>query len=153
MNGINLTIAGNLTREPEAVAVNNGTSLTKFSLACERSWRTPAGEWDKAVTYVDVVCWKNLADDTAKLLEKGVRVIVTGRLDQQTWQDKETGQNRSRLEVTADEVAISLRAVESFERRRYDENAGNGAARGGQRPAQPQRRPAPAQGNDDIWDD
>jgi len=164
MNGITLTTAGNLTRDPEFSTVGSGKSLAKFSLAIERSWRTADGEWDKAVSYLDVVCWGNLADDVANLLKKGTRIVVSGRLDQQTWDDKETGAKRSRLELTADEVAISLRHVESFERRTYGEAqpVGAGARNGGAtrasgaRPSQPASRPAPQASykddGGDIWD-
>lgn len=157
MNGINITIAGGLTRDPEVQYTGNGSALAKFSVATERSWRTADGEWDKAVSYIDVVCWKNLAEDVERLLSKGSRVIITGRLDQQSWEDKETGAKRSRLELTADEVAISLRSVESFERKVYSNDGdrqpvGAGARAGASRPAsRPAPRPAPA--NDDaIWD-
>lgn len=129
MNGIHLTIAGNLTRDPEVSTVGSGASLAKFSIAVERSWRKEDGEWEKATSFVDVVCWRNLADDAEKLLEKGMRVVVTGRLDQQSWEDKDSGKTRSRFELTADEIAVSLRALESVQRRRYDDAAGSGGAR------------------------
>ena len=151
MNGIHLTVAGNLTRDPEVTTTNNGTTIAKFSLACERSWKTPAGEWDKAVSYLDVLCWKNLADEAEKLLTKGTRVIIDGRLDQSSWEDKETGAKRTKFEFTAEEIAISLRSVESFERRQYD-NA-DGAARkgsGGGSPA-PRRAPAQQSSDDSVW--
>lgn len=148
MNGINVTIAGGLTRDPEFSTVGSGSTLAKFSVACERSWRTADGEWDKAVSYIDVVCWKNLADDAARLLTKGTRVIITGRLDQQSWEDKDTGAKRSRLELTADEIAISLRHVESFERKQYNSDAQPvGAGARNSRPA-----PRPAANDDSIWD-
>lgn len=148
MNGINLTIAGNLTRDPELSQVPSGASLVKFSLAVERSFRS-GDEWDKATSFVDVVCWKYLADDAARLLKKGMRVVVSGRFDQQTWEDRESGAKRSRFELTADELAISLRVLESVERKQRDDN---GQARPAARPA-PARRSAPAASNDDIWDD
>lgn len=145
MNGLQLSAVGNLTRDPETQSLASGATLTKFSIAVERSWRTESGEWDKATSYLDVVCWRYLAEDAARLLEKGVRVVVSGRLDQVTWEDKDTGAKRSRFELTADEIALHLKNIESFERRRYDENAPKAAA------SRPQARPASPQGGDDIW--
>jgi single-strand DNA-binding protein len=152
MNGINLTVAGNLTRDPEFSQVSSGASLAKFSIAVERSFRS-GDEWDKATSFVDVVCWKYLADDAARLLQKGMRVVVSGRLDQQSWEDRETGAKRSRFELTADELAISLRVLESVERKQRDDNPNGGGRPAPSRQPQPARRPAPAQSNDDIWDD
>lgn len=149
MNGIHLTIAGNLTRDPEVSTVGSGASLAKFSVAVERSWRKEDGEWEKATSFVDVVCWRNLADDAEKLLQKGMRVMVTGRMDQQSWDDKETGKTRSRFEVTADEIAVSLRAIESIERRQYDSAASNGSSRSGDRRSGAQASRAPF--DDAIW--
>lgn len=146
MNGIHLTIAGNLTRDPEVNVVGSGATIAKFSIAVERSWKTEAGEWDKATSFVDVVCWRNLAEDVEKLLQKGMRVVVTGRFDQQSWDDKETGKTRSRFELTADEIAVSLRGLESVERRRYDDSASSG----GGRPAAKQSA-ARAPFDDAIW--
>lgn len=164
MNGINLTVAGNLTRDPDYTTVGSGTSLTKFSIAVERRFRS-GEEWDKSVSYIDIVCWKDMADQAAQLLTKGTRVIVSGRLDQQTWEDRDTGAKRSRFELTADELAISLRSVESFERKVYSDNgqqpamagARNGGGQrsnGGPRPQQAPRRPAPQASYDDdsVWD-
>lgn len=149
MNGIQLTIAGNVTRDPEISTVGNGATLAKFSVAVERSWKNEqTGEWDKATSFVDVVCWRFIAEDAERLLQKGMRVVISGRFDQQSWEDKDTGKTRTRYELTADELAISTRAIDTFERRTYD-GAANGRSTSPQRPA---ARPAPARsGGDDIW--
>ena len=151
MNGIQLTIAGNVTRDPEISTVGNGATLAKFSIAVERSWKNEqTGDWDKATSFVDVVAWRFIAEDVERLLQKGMRVVVSGRLDQQSWEDKDTGKTRNRFELTADEIAISSRAIDSLERRTYD-----GAANGGrtaQRPAAAASRPSSSRSSgDDIW--
>lgn len=127
MKGIYVNVVGNLTRDPEISTVGGGTTLAKFSVAVQRSWKNESsGEWEKATSYLDVVCWRYVAEDVSRLLQKGMRVTVAGRLDQQTWEDKESGKTRSRFELTADEIGISLRALESVERKQYD---GNGSDR------------------------
>jgi single-strand DNA-binding protein len=142
MKGILVNVAGNLTRDPEISTVGGGTSLAKFTIAVQRSWKNEStSEWEKATSYLDVVCWRYVAEDVARLLQKGMRVTVSGRLDQQTWEDRETGKNRSRFEVTADEIGISLRALEGIERRRYEDNGG------GQ-----QKRPVAAAARDPFGD-
>ncbi len=70
-------------------------------------------------------------------------------MDQQSWDDKETGKTRSRFELTADEIAISLRALESVERRQYDAANGGGASRGGDR--RPGTQAARAPFDDAVW--
>ena len=75
-----VTVVGNLTRDPEVQTVGSGATLAKFTIASERSWKNEStGEWDKAVSYVDVITWRFTAEDVERLLEKGVRVVVTGR--------------------------------------------------------------------------
>ena len=152
MNGIQTTVVGNLTRDPEVQTVGSGATLAKFTIASERSWKNEStGEWDKAVSYVDVITWRFTAEDVERLLEKGVRVVVTGRFDQVSWEDKDTGKTRTRFELTADEVGIAARSIESFERRRRGEDNTGGArqpARTGARPAPAAR---PAQNDEDIW--
>lgn len=145
MNGLQLSAVGNLTRDPETQTLASGSTLTKFSIAVERSWRTESGEWDKATSYLDVVCWRYLAEDAARILEKGVRVVVSGRLDQVSWEDKDTGKTRTRFELTADEIALHLKNIDSFQRRRYDDAAPKAAGR-----PQASSRPA-ASGGDDVW--
>lgn len=150
MNGIHLHVAGNLTRDPEVSSVGAGTTMAKFSIAVERSWRTDGGEWEKATSFVDIVCWRYLAEDAERLLEKGMRVVVSGRFDQQSWQDKESGKTRTRFELTADEIAISLRALDSVERKRYDESQqGNGG--GQRRSAGPTRAATSEDPFGDVW--
>ena len=103
------TLSGNLTRDPEIRYTRDGQANATFGLAVNRRWQ-PRGsdEWEEATSFFDVVCWRELAENVALSLVKGSRVVVTGRLDQHVW-ETELGERRSRVEISAEEVAASLR--------------------------------------------
>ena len=103
------TLAGNLTRDPEIRYTREGQANTTFGLAVNRRWQ-PRGsdQWEEATSFFDVVCWRDLAENVALSLVKGSRVIVTGRLDQHSW-ESEGGERRTRVEITAEDVGPSLR--------------------------------------------
>ncbi len=107
--GNNVTLAGNLTRDPEIRFTPSGQATTSFALAVNRRWQNrQTSEWDEATSFFDIVCWTQMAENVAHSLRKGDRVVVSGRLDQRSWENAE-GDKRSKIEVTADEVAPSLR--------------------------------------------
>jgi single-strand DNA-binding protein len=129
------TVSGNLTRDPEIRYTKEGQASTTFGIAVNRRWQ-PRGsdEWEEATSFFDVVCWRDLAENVALSLTKGSRVVVSGRLDQHSW-ESENGERRSRVEVTADEVGASLRfatvEISRSERRgpdRVDASSGTGQA-------------------------
>jgi single-strand DNA-binding protein len=105
-----ITIVGNMTRDPEIRYTPSGAQSVRFGVAVNRRWRDQqTGEWKEAEpSFFDVVCWRDLADNVAESLSKGSRVIVTGRMEQRSWQDQD-GNRRSAWEITADEVGPSLR--------------------------------------------
>ncbi len=139
MSSTPVTLVGNLTADPKLTFTSGGTPKLEFSLACNHNWRDADGEWQKKTSYIDCVAWRNTADDGARVLEKGVGAVITGRLEQREWDDKETGKKRTKIEVVVDEVAILVRSIEEFTRRR-----GNGD--GAQQQAAPARK-APAASN------
>jgi single-strand DNA-binding protein len=102
-------LSGNLTRDPEIRYTREGQANATFGLAVNRRWQ-PRGsdEWEEATSFFDVVCWRELAENVALSLVKGSRVIVSGRLEQHVW-ESDSGERRSKVEVTADEVGPSLR--------------------------------------------
>jgi single-strand DNA-binding protein len=103
------TLSGNLTRDPEIRYTREGQANATFGLAVNRRWQPRGSDtWEESTSFFDVVCWRELAENVALSLVKGARVIVTGRLEQHTW-ETEMGERRSRVEVTADEVGPSLR--------------------------------------------
>jgi single-strand DNA-binding protein len=103
------TITGNLTREPEIRYTREGQATAQLGVAVNRRWQDRAtGEWQESTSFFDVTCWRDLAENVALSLTKGMRVVVTGRLEQRTWEN-EDGDHRSKVEITADEVGPSLR--------------------------------------------
>jgi single-strand DNA-binding protein len=100
-------ITGNLTRDPELRYLADGSAVVSLRLAFSRRYQV-RGEWQEKTSYIDVSAWRELAEHVAASATKGTRVTVTGHLEQREFTDK-TGNERSVLEVTAAEVAISLR--------------------------------------------
>jgi single-strand DNA-binding protein len=119
------TIVGNVTANPELKFLGNGTPKTEFSVAVSHYWTDASGEKQEKTSFFDVIAWRYLAEDVARVLEKGVRVVVTGRLEQRSWEDEKTGSKRSKVELIADEVAVASKSIESFERRRRDGDGGS----------------------------
>jgi single-strand DNA-binding protein len=104
-----VTIIGNLTRDPELRFTPSGAAVANFGLAVNRRWRNQqTNEWEEQVSFIDVVCWRELAENVAESLTKGGRAIVTGRMDQRSW-ETDGGEKRSKIEVVADEIGPSLR--------------------------------------------
>jgi single-strand DNA-binding protein len=107
-----LTIAGNLTRDPELRNVSGGRTVVSFSVAENRRWADKSGATQEAVTYLDVTAWGTMADHVAKSLHTGDRVLVTGRLEQRSWEGSD-GARHTKHELVATEVAASLRYAEA----------------------------------------
>ena len=99
-----VTLMGNLTRDPELRTIPSGQSVTSFSLALNRAYRDQGGEWQEATDYVDVVAWGPLGERVAQYLTKGRRALVQGRLQSRSWE--QDGQKRSKLEVLASDVTF-----------------------------------------------
>lgn len=93
-------LMGNLTRDPELRYTPLGTAIAKISLAVNRSWRTESGEQREEVTFVDVDSFGKQAETIGQYLRKGRPVLVEGRLKMDQWEDKRSGEKRSRLGVT-----------------------------------------------------
>lgn len=132
MSGSPTTIIGNVTADPELRFGENGTPRLTFSVAVGHYWTDQKGEKQEKTSFVDVVAWRYLAEDAARVLEKGVRVVVAGRLDMASWE--KDGQKRSKLELIADEIGLGVKSVESFERRVRAE--GNGQKSSASKPRQ-----------------
>jgi single-strand DNA-binding protein len=108
-NGNNVTIVGNVTRDPELRFTPSGMAVATFGVAVNRRWQNrQTNEWEEAVSFFDVTCWQQLAENVSESVTKGVRVVVDGRLDQRSWETQD-GEKRSKVEIVADEVGPSLR--------------------------------------------
>ena len=104
-----ITISGNITREPELRYTPSGVSKVSFGVAVNRSWRnSQTQEWEEQTSFFNVVAWRQLADNASATLTKGSRVVVTGRLEQRSW-ETEQGEKRSIVEIVADDVSASLK--------------------------------------------
>ncbi|MEX2014792.1 MAG: single-stranded DNA-binding protein [Candidatus Saccharimonadales bacterium] len=99
-----VTLMGNLTRDPELRQIPSGQSVCSFSLALNRSYKNAGGEWQEATDYVDVVAWAGLGERVAQYVTKGRPVLVSGRLQSRSWE--QDGQKRSKLEVIATDVTF-----------------------------------------------
>lgn len=143
MNSI--TVTGNLTADPEMQVFDSGTAKATFSIADNRTW-TDNGEKKEQVSYYEIHAWRYLAEDVARVLSKGNRVVVSGRIEQQTWNDKTTGDKRSKIVIIADNIGLGLVSIENFERRTAKgegELATAGAAK--KAPAAAARKAAPTE--------
>lgn len=139
MSGNSVTIVGNITRDPELRYTPSGAATCQFGLAVNRRWQNKTNnEWEEATSFFNVVAWRELAENVGESLQKGARVLVTGRLEQRSWETPD-GEKRSVVEVIADEVGPSLRwataQVVKNERRGSSDGGGfSGGARSASEP-------------------
>jgi single-strand DNA-binding protein len=100
-----LIIVGNLGRDPEMRYTPSGTPVTEFSMAVNRRYQNSQGEYVDNTTWYTVTCWRRLAETTYKYLKKGRQVmVVSDRIEADSWIDKNTGEARAKLKVTASDV-------------------------------------------------
>jgi single-strand DNA-binding protein len=128
-----VTIVGNLTREPELRFTQGGRAVATLGLAVSRRYQVN-NEWQEQTSFFNVVAWGQLGENAAASLQKGTRVMVTGRLEQRSY-DNQQGEKRSVVEIVADEIGPSLRwataNVERNERRPGDGSPGGPGGGGG----------------------
>ena len=105
--GNEVTVVGNITRDPELRYTPSGASVASFGVAWNRKY-TKDGQDHEQVSFFDVTCWATLGENCAASLRKGSRVVVTGRLEQQSWESP-SGEKRSKIVIVADDVGPSLR--------------------------------------------
>ena len=99
-------LAGNLTRDPELRYTPNGKAIAKFGMAINRNWTTDTGEKKEEVTFVDIDSFGRQAEVISQYLKKGRPVLVEGRLKLDQWDDKQSGQKRSRLGVVLESFSF-----------------------------------------------
>lgn len=99
-------LLGNLTRDPEVRYTPKGTAVAEIGLAVNRVYTTDSGEKREEATFVDVTLWGRTAEIAGEYLKKGRPVFIEGRLQLDTWDDKQTGQKRSKLKVVGEGIQL-----------------------------------------------
>jgi single-strand DNA-binding protein len=125
-------LVGNLTRDPELRYTPKGMAIAKIGLAVNRNWTSEGGEKKEEVTFVDVDIFGRTAENVAQYMKKGRPILIEGRLRLDQWDDKQTGQKRSRLGVVAETVQF------------LGSGGGAGGGDGGEPPSPAPRRSAPS---------
>lgn len=142
-----VTLVGNLTRDPEMSFTKSGTALTKVSIAHNHRWfNRSENDWNEKVSFFDAVIWGALAENAADSLVKGLRVVVTGRLDLQQWENDQ-GEKRSKVEIVVDSIAPDLTFAKADVQRVESKSEGGnrGGGSNGGRTSSRRRREEPAQ--------
>ena len=130
-----VTLVGNVTREPELRYTAAGQAMAKFGLAVNRRWQNrQTNAWEESTSFFDVVAWREMAENVGESITKGTRVVVTGRMEQRSYENQ-AGEKRSAVELVADEIGPSLRwataKVVRNERRSDGDGFGGGGGGGG----------------------
>ncbi len=113
-----VVIIGNLTRDPELKALPSGTQVTNIGVATNRTWKDQQGNKQEAVEFHNVVAFGRTAEIINQYLKKGSSVLIEGRLQTQSWEDKETGKKMYRTEIVTEKMQLGPRR----------DNAGGGGA-------------------------
>jgi single-strand DNA-binding protein len=131
-------LVGNLTRDPELRYTPKGTAIAKIGIAVNRVWTSESGEKKEEVTFVDVDVFGRTAENVGQYMRKGRPILIEGRLRLDQWDDKQTGQKKSKLGVVAETVQFLGGG---------DRGEGGGGDRGGGSAPAPTRQRPPASNN------
>ena len=122
-----VTIIGNITRDPELRYIPSGIAVANFGLA----WNLKKQDGEEEAMFFNVTCWRSLAENVAESLSKGARVIVTGRLNYNSYETQD-GDKRSVVEIQAEEIGPSLQwATADVEKNARSDGGGSPAPSGG----------------------
>jgi single-strand DNA-binding protein len=99
-------LIGNLTRDPDVRYTPKGTAVADVSMAINRVWTNDSGQRQEETIFVDVTLWGRQAEIAQQYLHKGRPLFVEGRLQMDTWEDKQTGQKRSKLKIVAENIQL-----------------------------------------------
>lgn len=135
-----VTLVGNLVEDPELRFTASGIPRANIRIAVNRRWRDPNNEWQEETSFFGGTVWRQYAENVAESLEKGARVILTGLLQQRSWETQE-GERRSVVEVRIDEIGPSLRWA-TADVRRTTRETGGGYYEGAQKRSRPPAGPA-----------
>jgi len=105
-----ICITGNLAADPELKFTPQGKAVASFTVISSKSTKKPDGTWESSdVTPWTIKCWNRLAENVAESLTKGMSVVIQGTATWQSWEDKNSGEKRGRMEVTAYSVGVDLK--------------------------------------------
>lgn len=99
-------LLGNLTADPETRSTPSGQSVTSFSLAVNRTWNDANGQRQEETSFINCTAWGARGETIAKYVGKGRQLLVSGRLQQRSWDDKDTGKKRSSIDVVVEEFSF-----------------------------------------------
>ncbi len=126
-----VTVVGNVTRDPELRFTAGGQAIATFGLAVNRRWQNRQTQAvEESTSFFDIVCWGDFGTNVSESLTKGDRVLVTGRLEQRSWETQD-GEKRSKIEIIADEVGPSLRWAVARAQKVDRRNGGHGGPQQG----------------------
>lgn len=146
MAGNSVTLIGNLVEDPELRFTPSGIAMAKIRLAVNRRWRDQQDQWQEETSFFGGTLWREAAENAAESLQKGMRVIVSGSLEQRSWETQE-GEKRSIVEIRIEELGPSLRwATASVTKTARSDNFGGGGG-------EPAKVPASAVARDDFGPD
>jgi single-strand DNA-binding protein len=128
-------IIGNLTRDPELRHTPKGSAVTDLGVAVNRKIQDGNGGWKDETTFVDVTVWGSSAENAHKYLSKGRGVFIEGRLQMDSWDDKATGQKRSKLKVVADNLQFLPDGKGGIRQQNEEANSGGDRQGGSAGPA------------------
>jgi len=121
-------IVGNITRDPELRSTPSGAQVCSFSVAVNRNYKDSSGSQQESVSFIDCSAWGRAAEIIAQYAKKGSGILVSGRLEQRSWEDKE-GQKRSRVEIVVEDFNF----IGGSDGGNYE--GGSSSSRGGKKPA------------------
>lgn len=101
-----VTILGNLTRDPELRVLNTGKAVCQFGVAINRKFKGKDGEAREEVSFIDCTAWEKTAELIQKYYTKGKPILLNGTIKQENWEDKTSGQKRSKLTITVSDIVF-----------------------------------------------
>lgn len=134
-------LLGNLTADPETRTTPSGQTVTSFSLAVNRTWNDQQGNRQEETSFINCTAWGPRGETIAKYVQKGRQLLVSGRLQQRTWDDKDTGKKRSSIDVIVEEFSFI-----------NDGRGGSGGSANVSEPAAPRSKKAEAMDDAPIDD-
>lgn len=101
-----VTLVGRLGKDPEMKYTQGGTGYCKFSIATDESWKDKDGEKQSVTTWHDIIVWSKLAEVCEKYLQKGKQVLIEGKIQKRSWDDKESGKKMWAVEIVASNMVM-----------------------------------------------